>query len=95
MKLLIAFILFMVTANLAPSHSASLPDGKITDCGENEIYKTCGVLGCQLNCDMIMNVSKCINFSLRCGTGCYCQDGFARTDNGRCVSIAECPKYVI
>lgn len=43
---------------------------------------------------MVLHGSQCIGFSLRCGVGCYCKDGYARANGEKCVNIADCPKYV-
>ncbi|CAD7087236.1 unnamed protein product [Hermetia illucens] len=91
MKLLAAFAFLLIAAIMTLSHSASVPDEV---CGENEVFKTCGRIGCHPSCDMVLHGSQCIGFSLRCGVGCYCKDGYARANGEKCVNIADCPKYV-
>lgn len=65
------------------------------DCAENEVYTTCGNVGCQLTCAMSLKGTKCIGINGRCGHGCYCKDGYVRlsSEGGRCVPIADCAQY--
>lgn len=65
------------------------------DCAENEVYKTCGRIGCQPTCAMTLKGTKCIGINRRCGHGCYCKDGYVRlsSQSGRCVPVADCAQY--
>lgn len=33
----------------------------------------------------------CNNENVTCNQGCYCNDNFARDENGRCIPIEDCP----
>ncbi|XP_037924648.1 chymotrypsin inhibitor-like [Hermetia illucens] len=89
MKFLIAFTILLFAALIAPSTDAS------PDCAENEVYTTCGNVGCQPTCAMSLKGTKCIGIIGRCGHGCYCKDGYVRlsSEGGRCVLIADCAQY--
>ncbi|CAD7087239.1 unnamed protein product [Hermetia illucens] len=59
-------------------------------CPVNEVYKTCGPIGCQLSCAMYLARRSCPFLSLRCGHGCYCKDNYVRSNNGACVPQDSC-----
>ncbi|CAD7093623.1 unnamed protein product [Hermetia illucens] len=90
MKLLVAFTILLLAAFIVPSRADSTPD-----CAKDEVYKTCGRIGCQPTCAMTLKGTKCIGISRRCGHGCYCKDGYVRlsSQGGRCVPIADCAQY--
>ncbi|VDP23858.1 unnamed protein product [Soboliphyme baturini] len=67
------------------------------ECGENEVYKTCGPV-CRETClDVKMKAPagqsrRC--FSLRCDAGCFCKDGYVLDslgENGKCIKAEDCP----
>lgn len=63
----------------------------VTTCGENEEYTTCGS-ACAPVCDDIRYPlpkppKPCI---LLCRAGCFCKQGFYRSNDGKCVSPEQC-----
>ncbi|GFR11833.1 tissue factor pathway inhibitor [Trichonephila clavata] len=58
-------------------------------CGENERYNGCGT-ACPLTCDNYDNPPKFCNFM--CKIGCECEDGYVRSNDGRCVRPEQCPQ---
>ncbi|GFW45573.1 tissue factor pathway inhibitor [Trichonephila clavipes] len=58
-------------------------------CGENERYNGCGT-ACPLTCDNYDNPPKFCN--LMCKIGCECEDGYVRSNDGRCVRLEQCPQ---
>ncbi|XP_063962432.1 zonadhesin-like isoform X2 [Lytechinus pictus] len=58
-----------------------------TNCGENESYTSCGS-ACPKTCENKEEEQFCITL---CVEGCFCDDGFLRDENGRCVLESECP----
>lgn len=53
---------------------------------QNEHYE-CGS-ACQTTCATLGMVCPIVN--IRCNDACYCDEGFARDDNGICVPEGEC-----
>jgi hypothetical protein len=59
-------------------------------CGENEVYSTCGS-GCgDLTCKQ--PDSKNLVCPAVCKVGCFCGEGYVRDANGKCVTPDQCPK---
>ena len=63
----------------------------VPQCGENEVYDTCGT-ACPATCkDLRYPISKapkmCI---LMCKIGCFCKPGYYRSDDGKCVLPEKC-----
>ncbi|GFY60856.1 kunitz-type U19-barytoxin-Tl1a [Trichonephila inaurata madagascariensis] len=61
-------------------------------CGENERYNGCGT-ACPLTCDNYDNPPKFCN--LMCKIGCECEDGYVRSNDGRCVRPEHCPQRAV
>ncbi|GFY60855.1 carboxypeptidase inhibitor SmCI [Trichonephila inaurata madagascariensis] len=61
-------------------------------CGENERYNRCGT-ACPLTCDNYDNPPKFCNFM--CKIGCECEDGYVRSNDGRCVRPEHCPQRAV
>jgi hypothetical protein len=57
----------------------------IKKCGEFETYKSCGS-ACPPSCHF-PHPPRC---SLRCIPGCFCQDGYLKNSEGKCVPAAQC-----
>ena len=55
---------------------------------ENEAYDMCGS-PCQRQCGE--PEPMCMDM---CQEGCFCQAGYIRDDNGRCISEEECAAYL-
>jgi hypothetical protein len=59
-------------------------------CGENEVYSTCGS-GCgDLSCQQ--PDSKNLVCPAVCRVGCFCAEGYVRDANGKCVTPDQCTK---
>ncbi|GFT40769.1 hypothetical protein NPIL_676141 [Nephila pilipes] len=58
------------------------------ECPENMHYETCGT-SCPLTCNNYMDPPKICN--LLCNRGCYCNEGYVKTEDGSCVLPEECP----
>ncbi|KFM75509.1 Papilin, partial [Stegodyphus mimosarum] len=57
-------------------------------CPENQHYESCGT-ACPLTCKNYENPPKiCV---LMCVSGCFCDEGYVKTEDGRCVKPEECP----
>lgn len=61
-------------------------------CPENEFYTDCGN-SCQTLCSTLNK--PCLIRHIRCPDGCYCNEGYARDANRKCIPISECPKEQI
>ncbi|KAF9816840.1 hypothetical protein SFRURICE_009213, partial [Spodoptera frugiperda] len=57
-------------------------------CGLHEYY-ACGP-PCDTMCPTLYNGTDC-NYT-ECMTSCYCENGYARSDSGRCVLFEHCPR---
>ncbi|XP_047036250.1 inducible metalloproteinase inhibitor protein-like [Helicoverpa zea] len=55
--------------------------------GRNEHYE-CGS-ACQTTCATLGQ--ECPIANSRCN-GCYCDEGYARNDDGECIPIDDCPQ---
>lgn len=62
------------------------------NCPENEFYTECGD-NCQTECATLNQ--PCTIIYKRCPDGCYCNKGYARNANGKCIPIGQCPKHVV
>ncbi|KAM3962918.1 zonadhesin [Aphomia sociella] len=58
--------------------------------GEHEYY-ACGV-ACDNVCSQLheQNKTNCPIVNIKCNEKCYCEDGYARDDNGICIPIENC-----
>ncbi|XP_037914087.1 serine protease inhibitor swm-1-like [Hermetia illucens] len=54
-------------------------------CGENEMYSSCGT-ACPLTCQR-PQPGIC---TLQCVMGCFCKQGFVRSNSGKCVRLSDC-----
>nr|XP_042912441.1 tenascin-like isoform X1 [Parasteatoda tepidariorum] len=67
-----------VQPNQCPKHT----------CSKNEVYTECGS-ACPITC---ANLGKDQACTAQCVTGCFCQKGLVRNDQGECVDPNQCPK---
>ncbi|KRX21784.1 Serine/threonine-protein phosphatase 5, partial [Trichinella nelsoni] len=59
-------------------------------CGLNEQFAECGS-SCPPTCrSLYRNSSR--PCPLKCVRGCFCKEGFVRSDNGKCILANQCPK---
>ncbi|KAJ0180063.1 hypothetical protein K1T71_004654 [Dendrolimus kikuchii] len=60
--------------------------------GDHEFY-SCGS-ACDNECDKIatQNRTNCPIRNIKCNEQCYCDDGWARDDKGKCIPVEQCPK---
>ncbi|XP_059048278.1 zonadhesin-like [Achroia grisella] len=65
---------------------------EISCTGEHEYYE-CGP-ACQNICSElhIQNKTHCPIVNIKCNDMCYCDDGYARDNNGKCIPIEDCPE---
>ncbi|KAI4494000.1 hypothetical protein M0802_009376 [Mischocyttarus mexicanus] len=82
-------ILFVVTTItlFATVNSVRIPPPIICD-RPNEHYE-CGS-ACQTECRTLGQICPIVN--IRCNDDCYCNNGYARNDDGVCIPISECPE---
>ncbi|KAM7347814.1 venom serine protease inhibitor-like [Cochliomyia hominivorax] len=57
-------------------------------CPRNEFYTDCGN-ACQTECATLGD--ECLIRYIRCPDGCYCNEGYARDANRKCIPISQCP----
>ncbi|XP_054161710.1 zonadhesin-like [Oppia nitens] len=62
-------------------------------CGSNEIHMDCGS-DCGRHCHERSKSGKDLE-CFSCKMGCYCAEGYYRSDSGQCVTEAECPLSVV
>ncbi|XP_022816594.1 inducible metalloproteinase inhibitor protein-like [Spodoptera litura] len=77
--------LFLLCVTISVNYVTSA--GLVCD-RENEHYE-CGS-ACQTTCATLGTVCPIVN--IRCNDACYCDEGFARDDNGICIPEGECPR---
>lgn len=59
----------------------------LIECGTNEHWESCGTT-CPLTCENYDNPPWfCV---LRCDIGCFCNEGYVRSSDGRCIKPEEC-----
>ncbi|CAH4008553.1 unnamed protein product [Pieris brassicae] len=68
-----------------------LPTLEAGKCGDDEFF-FCGP-ECDNECSTLheMNRTNCPILNIVCNEKCYCEDGYARDDEGQCIPIEECP----
>ncbi|XP_044742925.1 mucin-5B-like isoform X2 [Chrysoperla carnea] len=59
----------------------------VQTCGEHEVYKDCGT-ACPDTCSNLGTKRKCV---AKCVKGCFCEDGYVRSDSKGCVLPTQCP----
>lgn len=72
-----------------------MAEGEDQDCGENEVYNSCGT-ACPEKCpyidengEVIEGLQPCV---LMCSSGCFCKEGLIRDMQlgGECVEPDQC-----
>lgn len=58
------------------------------ECPENEFFSTC-YSECKTTCD---NYYKDVFCPDVCQEGCFCEVGYVRDENGKCIPIDDCPE---
>lgn len=62
-------------------------------CNGGHEYYECGGACDNVCADLhIQNKTNCPIINIRCNDKCYCEDGYARDVNGKCIPIKDCPK---
>ncbi|KAI8120440.1 hypothetical protein FF38_01393 [Lucilia cuprina] len=81
-------LLLLIVAVISVNHMGEAAE---RTCPENEFYTSCGD-SCQTECATLNQ--PCLIRHIRCPDGCYCNKGYARDANRKCIPISECPaKY--
>ncbi|GJQ76653.1 hypothetical protein Trydic_g15512 [Trypoxylus dichotomus] len=57
-------------------------------CDRPHEHYACGS-ACQTTCRTLGQPCTIIN--IRCNDACYCDDGYARNEQGTCIPIKDCP----
>uniref|UniRef100_A0AC34FJB3 TIL domain-containing protein n=1 Tax=Panagrolaimus sp. ES5 TaxID=591445 RepID=A0AC34FJB3_9BILA len=86
-KFAVIFVVLIFTAEFAVGQLL-WPGQQSMTCGENEIFKQCANKANR--CEPSCAVPKPMICTLMCGQGCDCQDGFLRSQNGKCVRPNQC-----
>ncbi|XP_054711275.1 papilin-like [Uloborus diversus] len=66
--------------------------GLFVHCPENSVYSDCGT-ACPLTCDNYDNPPTAC--PLMCVSGCHCEKGFVKTEDGHCVRPENCPSRAV
>lgn len=64
---------------------------QMCSCPENEHYEYNGYPACAQTCDTL--VQYCDTNQHTASPGCYCNEGYARNENGACIPVFQCPEY--
>ena len=57
----------------------------------NTEYKTCFNPCTQSTCGRLEELVRC---AYACVNGCYCKEGFVKSDDGSCIKLDQCPKHL-
>uniref|UniRef100_A0AC34FXD3 TIL domain-containing protein n=1 Tax=Panagrolaimus sp. ES5 TaxID=591445 RepID=A0AC34FXD3_9BILA len=86
-EIAVIFVALIFTAEIAVGQLL-WPGQQPMTCGENKIFKQCANKANR--CEPSCAVPKPMICTLMCGQGCDCQDGFLRSQNGKCVRPNQC-----
>nr|ABK29470.1 immune reactive putative protease inhibitor [Helicoverpa armigera] len=59
------------------------------ECGRNEHSTSCGS-ACPTTCSDLGQNNNCIT---QCVVGCFCDEGYARNDDGECIPVGDCQSH--
>ncbi|KAJ6644323.1 Serine protease inhibitor swm-1 [Pseudolycoriella hygida] len=83
MKFFIVFVIALVLGEEAFATSVIICPNA------HESFHSCSS-GCELTCDNYLNPPICLAACLEDRAGCYCDTGYVRSKDGRCILPSEC-----
>ncbi|KAK9680402.1 Trypsin Inhibitor like cysteine rich domain [Popillia japonica] len=80
----VSYLLLVLFAVIALAVSQTAP----IVCNRPHEEYACGS-ACQTECKTLGETCPIVN--IKCNDACYCVEGYARNDKGKCIPISECP----